>query len=73
MSKPFGYSLFKHELVPAPVDWIAATGNMVWSRTHEDGGHFAALERPDAFWEDVHGFVAGNWDKHPSKAKPADY
>jgi len=47
--------------MPAPGSWVETTGNLVWSRVHEQGGHFAALERPVAFLRDVEEFAAEVW------------
>jgi hypothetical protein len=35
VAKPMGYSLFKHELAPTPIHWVETSGNMVWSKYHE--------------------------------------
>ena len=40
-----------------PVAWVATTGNLVWSRRHDRGGHFAALERPEELLSDLESFV----------------
>lgn len=52
-----GYSYFPKELIPIPVAWVATTGNLVQSNVHQSGGHFAAMEEPEALWKDVDGFV----------------
>ena len=57
ITKPFGYSWFPQELAPVPVSWAATTGNLVWHRSHESGGHFAAMEKPDLLVGDVEDFV----------------
>jgi len=59
--KPLGFSFFPHETMPTPKSWVKTTGNLVWSRLHEQGGHFAALERPVAFLRDIEEFVAEVW------------
>lgn len=56
--KPFGYSLFPKEVIPVPVKWVETTGKLSWSRVHESGGHFAAMERPVDFKGDIEDFVA---------------
>ena len=61
IKKPFGYSWYPRELVPTPMTWVATTGNLVWSRAHDAGGHFAAWERPDLFLKDMEDFVAEVW------------
>ncbi|KAJ9602606.1 hypothetical protein H2200_012799 [Cladophialophora chaetospira] len=57
IKQPLGYSYFPMELSPIPVEWVATTGNMVWSKSHESGGHFAAFERPETLLQDVEEFV----------------
>ncbi|KAF2261363.1 alpha/beta-hydrolase [Lojkania enalia] len=57
LEKPLGYSFFPYELLPVPRAWAARTGRLVWAREHSSGGHFAALERPDAFIGDVEDFM----------------
>lgn len=61
IKKPLGYSWFPKELAPIPRAWVATTGNLVFSRQHEHGGHFAALERPEVLLKDVEDFVAQVW------------
>lgn len=61
VNKPFGYSWFPKELFPAPKAMAAKVGNLVWHRQHTKGGHFAALERPVEFAQDVEDFVATAW------------
>ena len=41
VEKPSGYSFFPKELVPMPVSWVAKTANLVSSKVHSSGGHFA--------------------------------
>ncbi|KAF5720915.1 microsomal epoxide hydrolase [Fusarium globosum] len=57
ISKPLGYSWFPFELAPIPVSWVKTTGNLVFWRDHERGGHFAALERPEDLLKDFGEFV----------------
>jgi len=61
VDKPMGYSWFPYELAPIPRAWAEKTGKMVFFRAHEKGGHFAALERPEALWEDVEEWVKAAW------------
>ncbi|KAK5459550.1 hypothetical protein LTS15_003679 [Exophiala xenobiotica] len=56
-NKPLGYSWFPKEINPIPRAWIETTGNLVFYRQHDKGGHFAALERPNDLWADVDDFV----------------
>lgn len=41
VAKPSGYSFFPKELMPIPVSWVATTANLVHSKVHTSGGHFA--------------------------------
>jgi len=34
--------------------------------SHDKGGHFAAMERPEDLWDDVEGFVKEAWGKKDS-------
>jgi microsomal epoxide hydrolase len=61
VDKPVGYSWFPYELAPVPKAWAEKTGKMVFFKAHEKGGHFAALERPEALWEDVEEWVKIAW------------
>lgn len=79
IDKPFGFSWFPKESNPVPKEWIATRGNLVFFRQHTSvririyrqlflllivkGGHFAALERPEALLEDIEDFIAQVWDK----------
>jgi microsomal epoxide hydrolase len=38
---------------------VKLTGNLVWSKIHDRGGHFAALEEPELLLEDVITFSKG--------------
>jgi len=59
--KPLGYSWFPKELAPTPRSWVATTGDLVFFRQHHSGGHFAAVERPEALLRDIEEFVAQVW------------
>ncbi|KAH8809006.1 Alpha/Beta hydrolase protein [Xylogone sp. PMI_703] len=61
INKPLGFSYFPKELVPIPQSWIETTGNLVFWRQHEKGGHFAALEQPREFAEDIVAFAEQIW------------
>jgi microsomal epoxide hydrolase len=61
--KPQGYSYFPFEISPTPISWVKETGNFVHVSSHEKGGHFAAMERPEDLWADVEGFVKEAWGK----------
>jgi len=55
--KKLGFSHFPFELAPVPRSWVAATGNLVFWKEHQKGGHFAALEQPQALLQDLEEFV----------------
>ncbi|OJJ69918.1 hypothetical protein ASPBRDRAFT_678370 [Aspergillus brasiliensis CBS 101740] len=59
--KPFGFSYYPMELVPTPRAWVERTGNLVFWQAHEKGGHFAALERPQDFLDDLTAFCELVW------------
>jgi microsomal epoxide hydrolase len=61
LKKPFGHSNFPKELLPMPKSWVATTGNMVWYKHHDKGGHFAALEVPEVLANDIVEFVKSTW------------
>lgn len=61
VDKPVGYSYFPYELAPVPRAWAAKTGRLVFFKSHERGGHFAALETPEMLWQDVEAFVGVAW------------
>jgi microsomal epoxide hydrolase len=61
INKPLGYSWFPKEINPLPKAWIETTGNLVFFRRHEKGGHFAAMERPRDLWNDVEEFLQKVW------------
>jgi microsomal epoxide hydrolase len=42
-----GFSWFPKEIGAVPRAWIETTGNLVFFREHEKGGHLAALEQPN--------------------------
>lgn len=55
--KPFGYSLFRKEILPSPEAWVETTGTLSFFRQHEAGGHFAAMERPADMKKDMEDFL----------------
>ncbi|KAJ5624637.1 epoxide hydrolase [Penicillium lagena] len=57
--KPLGYSMFAHDLAILPQAWAKEIyPNLIFYRAHETGGHFASVEQPKAFLEDVEDFLA---------------
>ncbi|KAJ5711694.1 hypothetical protein N7488_005850 [Penicillium malachiteum] len=63
VKKPMGFSAFPRELAPLPRSWIETTGNLVFWANHPKGGHFAALEQPEALKTDLTQFVEQVWPK----------
>ncbi|KAJ7794168.1 Alpha/Beta hydrolase protein [Mycena olivaceomarginata] len=61
ITKPFGFSAFPKEIVPSPRSWIEMTGNLVFYREHDKGGHFAAIEAPETLLNDLEAFVSQVW------------
>ncbi|PGH30164.1 microsomal epoxide hydrolase [[Emmonsia] crescens] len=61
LKKSIGYSYFPKEICPTPVAWARKLGDMVFHKEHDKGGHFAALEQPQLFMEDLEAFVAAAW------------
>lgn len=59
--KPFGFSYFRKEIYPVPKAWIETTGNLVWFKKHDAGGHFAAMEQPQAIADDIEEFLGQVW------------
>jgi hypothetical protein len=43
---PLGLADFPVEISNAPKAWWGTLGPIVWSKSYEKGGHFAAWERP---------------------------
>ncbi|KAF9873811.1 hypothetical protein CkaCkLH20_08545 [Colletotrichum karsti] len=57
--KPFGVSNYPFELVPAPKAWVEKTfPNLIFYKDYERGGHFPALEEPEAMLAGLEEFLA---------------
>ena len=50
-----GLGYFPKDLDVPPKRWGRTLGPVVYERQHEDGGHFAAHERPEALVGDLNG------------------
>lgn len=61
VDKPCGYSFFPFELLPMPVSWVGQSCNLVQSKVHQSGGHFAAMEKPQELLEDIEDYVSKAW------------
>jgi hypothetical protein len=47
-----------------PIDWAQRTGNVVRRTVHDSGGHFAAVESPDALLSDIRSFFGNKTLSH---------
>lgn len=57
-TKPFGYSAFQVEIATLPQSWAEHLfPNLVFYNSHDKGGHFAALQEPELFLEDIEQFL----------------
>lgn len=56
-----GFSWFPKEIAPVPRAWVAVTGNLVFFRQHQKGGHFAALENPEVLLKGLEDFIGQVW------------
>jgi microsomal epoxide hydrolase len=54
-------SRFPHELMPALKHVVEKNANLVFYKSHEKGGHFAALDRPEKLWADIKEFLGLVW------------
>lgn len=48
-----GFSHFPMDLEVTPKSWCQTLGEVVFEKDHDDGGHFAAYERPQEIVDDV--------------------
>ncbi|KAK0538059.1 hypothetical protein OC842_001406 [Tilletia horrida] len=64
---PVGHSDFPKEILPAPKRWIQDTCNLKWYRIHGSGGHFAAMEKPAVFVEDMRECFASIYPVQPTQ------
>jgi pimeloyl-ACP methyl ester carboxylesterase len=56
---PTGCAIFPKELIRPPRRWAEGTYDVRQWTLMESGGHFAALEEPEALVADVRRFFAG--------------
>jgi microsomal epoxide hydrolase len=61
LSKPTGFSFFPKELYPGIKKALETQVNLIDWQRHDKGGHFAALEEPEALLKDVEGFAEKVW------------
>ncbi|KAF7195920.1 putative epoxide hydrolase [Pseudocercospora fuligena] len=60
---PFGYTSFYWDTEPSSKRAVERTGNLVFYKERNDGGHYAALEDPEGIIEDVRELAAKHWPK----------
>ncbi|KAK5075614.1 hypothetical protein LTS08_001318 [Lithohypha guttulata] len=60
---PFGYTSFYWDTEPSSKRAVERTGNLVFYKERNDGGHYAALEDPEGIIEDVRALAAQAWKK----------
>ncbi|KAL2071708.1 hypothetical protein VTL71DRAFT_12943 [Oculimacula yallundae] len=56
----FGASIFPKDVLNVPQFWAASTvaSNIIFWRTHEKGGHFPSIEKPEELVSDIREFTA---------------
>lgn len=60
LATPLGISNFPREIAIPPMDWMQAIANVQFYREHETGGHFPAVECPDALVGDLREWFGGD-------------
>ena len=50
---PTGAAIFPREIIRPPEAWVKDTYNLQHYRRFEKGGHFAAMEQPEALVESI--------------------
>ncbi|KAK3681711.1 Alpha/Beta hydrolase protein [Podospora appendiculata] len=60
LTKPFGFSSFRQEMASLPRGFaeVIFGKSLVFYKAHDFGGHFAALQSPGPFLEDIEAFLA---------------
>ena len=59
LATPLGVSNFPREIAIPPIDWMRAIANVQFHKEHETGGHFPAVECPDALVADLREWFGG--------------
>eukprot|EP00041_Stephanoeca_diplocostata_P019089 m.405502 g.405502 ORF g.405502 m.405502 type:complete len:316 (+) comp21207_c0_seq15:146-1093(+) len=68
---PCGFAVFPHELSKPPRSAVAMSCNLVHWREFQRGGHFAALEQPQALVADIRDFFHSVAPNSTPKAPPS--
>ena len=50
---PLGLSYFPRDVIVLPSSWGRTLGPVVFEKRHEEGGHFAAYEKPELLVDDI--------------------
>ncbi|RMY68294.1 hypothetical protein D0863_07221 [Hortaea werneckii] len=58
---PFGYTSFFWDTEPSSKRSVELTGNLVFYKERDEGGHYAAAEDPEGIIEDVRHLAASHW------------
>ena len=58
---PFGYTSFFWDTEPSSKRAVELTGNLVFYKERDEGGHYAAAEDPEGIVEDVRQLAALHW------------
>ncbi|KAF8287350.1 alpha/beta-hydrolase [Clavulina sp. PMI_390] len=58
---PMAFGAFPHEIEAPPRHWLARCGHLIQYRAHDKGGHFPAVENPEALADDLRLFVQVGW------------
>ena len=53
---PTGAAIFPSEIIRPPRNWVETTTTSRTGREMPQGGHFAAMEEPELFVDDVRAF-----------------
>ncbi|RAK97958.1 epoxide hydrolase family protein [Aspergillus ibericus CBS 121593] len=61
---PFGYTSFYWDTEPSSRRAVERTGNLVFYRERDNGGHFAALESPEGLAQDIRELAGQEWTKY---------
>jgi pimeloyl-ACP methyl ester carboxylesterase len=54
---PLGLSYFPRDVIVLPSSWGRTLGPVAFERRHEEGGHFAAYEKPELLVEDLRSLI----------------
>lgn len=54
---PCGYSVFPVDIAPPPREWLERTSNLVYLSHPERGGHFAPIEQPQIYADELRTFL----------------